>query len=241
MRTRIDLEKYPRRGLFEAFKNRDIPFFSTTSNVDISGLKEFIDSSGHGFFVSVSFFVSKAVNAVPALRHRIVNGELYEFDRTDPAYTVLLDDETFSFCDSRHFDEFAEYQAYAKRRIEDVRKCPDVSTGDKDHMFFITNIPWFTFTSFVHPYCKGYGSIPVVTVGRYFEHGGKVLLPVGIQVNHALVDGLHVGRFYGHMSAMCAQPRMWLCGDGGRPDCPAARVPVAGARPEDPSRKGSTV
>jgi chloramphenicol O-acetyltransferase type A len=214
MKTRIDLEKYPRRGLYEAFKDRDIPCFSTTGNVDITGLKRFIDANGHGFFVTLSFFISKAANAVPQLRHRIIDGELFEFDRIDPSYTVLLDDDTFSFCDSRYFDNFAEYRRYAQTRIDAVRKCPDVSTGSKDHRLFITNIPWFTFTSFTHPYYKMYGCIPVITVGKYFGHGRRVLVPVGIQVNHAVADGLHVGRFYQYLTDMCGNPEAWLNGGG---------------------------
>jgi chloramphenicol O-acetyltransferase type A len=209
---KIDLEKYRRRGLYEAFKDRDIPCFSTTSNVNITKLKEFIDSNGYGFFVSISYCISKAVNLVPELRHRIVNGELFEFDKTDPGYTVLLDDETFSFCDSRHFDDFEEYREYAEERIKEVRKYPDVTTGAKNHMFFITNIPWFSFTSFTHPYSEPYGSIPVITIGKYFEHCGKVLAPIGIQVHHALVDGIHVGKFYNYLSAMCCNPESWLLG-----------------------------
>lgn len=32
--------------------------------------------------------------------------------------------------------------------------------------------------------------------GNYFEQGDKILLPVSIQCNHALVDGIHMAEFY---------------------------------------------
>lgn len=35
---KIDLEKYPRRALLEAFRNRDIPVFSVTGTIDITHL-----------------------------------------------------------------------------------------------------------------------------------------------------------------------------------------------------------
>lgn len=189
MAIKIDLEKYKRRRLFEAFKDRDVPYFSTTSNVDIASLKEFVDKNGYGFFVSISFLISKSVNLIPELRHRIVNGELFEFSRVDPGYTVLLDDETFSFCDSRYFENFGEYREHANARIREVKECPDRSTEEKHHMFFITNIPWFSFTSILHPYNEKYGSIPIVTIGKYFEQGNKLMVPIGIQVHHGVVDG----------------------------------------------------
>jgi len=207
---KIDLDTYKRRGMFEAFKDREIPFLATSCMVDITNLKLFVDMQRCGFFVAISYLISKTVNRVPELRQRIINGELYEFDRVDPGFTVLLEDETFSFCDSRYFEAFAEYREYASARIRAVKACPDQSVGDKNHMFFITSAPWFSFTSIVHPYTSQYGSIPIVTIGKYFEQGGALLIPIGIQAHHGVVDGIHVGKFYGQLSAMCLEPAEWL-------------------------------
>jgi len=210
MRKKIDLKTYKRKGLFEAFRDREIPFLSTTCNVDVTKLRELTTENGHGFFVSISFLISKTVNLVPEFRHRIIDGELFEYERIDPAYTVLLDDETFSFCDSRHYEDFQEYREHAEARMREVRERPDQSVGDKNHMFFITSIPWFSFTSFVHPYCRLYASIPVVTIGGYFEQGGRLLAPVGVQAHHGLVDGIHLGKFYSRLADMCRNPAVWL-------------------------------
>jgi chloramphenicol O-acetyltransferase type A len=63
-------------------------------------------------------------------------------------------------------------------------------------MFFVTNVPWFSFTAFTHPFDQRYASIPILTIGKYFERHGKLLMPLAIQVHHGLVDGIHVGAFY---------------------------------------------
>lgn len=210
MMHKIDLATYKRRGMFEAFKDRDIPYFATTVHLDITGLKEYVAQHQCGFFLSISFLISKAVNLVPELRQRIIKGELYEFSRVDPGYTVLLDDETFSFCDAQHFDDFAEYRNHAQAKMREVKESPDRSVGEKHQMFFITDIPWFSFTSIVHPYDAQYGSIPVVSIGKYFLQGGRWLAPIGMQVNHGLVDAIHVGSFYQHLTRMCHGPADWL-------------------------------
>lgn len=207
---KIDIATYKRRGILDAFKDRDIPFFSTTSHIDITNLKEFIDSHKSGFFLAISFLITKSVNLIPELRHRIINGELFEFIRVDPGYTVLLDDETFSFCDSNYVDSFKEYSELSAAKIKEVKDCPDHGFEEKHHMFFITNIPWFSFTSIVHPYDKKYGYIPVIAIGKYFKDGDKLLVPIGIQVHHGLVDGIHVGKFYQNLSNMCYNPELWL-------------------------------
>jgi chloramphenicol O-acetyltransferase type A len=210
MMKKIDLAHYKRRGMFAAFKDRDIPYFAVTTNIDITRLKEFVDQQRCGFFVAISFLISHAVNLVPELRHRIIGGELFEVSRVDPGFTVLLADQTFSFCDARHFASFAEYRAHTQALIRAVKERPDQGVGDKDHMFFITDIPWFSFTSIVHPYDKQYGSIPIVSIGKYFTAQEKLLVPIGVQVNHGLVDAIHVGQFYTNLATMCDRPAAWL-------------------------------
>jgi len=145
---RIDLDNYNRKELFNSFKDRDVPYFSTTCNIEIQNLKKFVKLRSISFFVSLSYIISVSVNRIPQLRHRIIDGELYEFKIVDPGYTVLLDDETFSFCDSKFFEDFDTYYEYAIARIEEVKNRPDQNNLEKNHMFFITNIPWFSFTSF---------------------------------------------------------------------------------------------
>jgi chloramphenicol O-acetyltransferase type A len=210
MKNKIDLAHYKRRGMFAAFKDRAIPYFSVTANVDITHLKEFVDQQRCGFFVAISFLISHAVNRVPELRHRMIDGELYEFSQVDPGFTVLLDDQTFSFCDARHDATFAAYREQTTALIRQVKERPDQSTGEKHHMFFITDIPWFSFTAIVHPYDPLYGSIPVISIGKYFTAQAKVLVPIGVQVNHGLVDAFHVGQVYAHLEAMCHAPAAWL-------------------------------
>jgi len=207
---KIDLDTYKRKGLFEAFKDREIPYFAVTSHVDITGFKEFIDRNEYGFFVPFSYFISRAVNLVPELRHRISDGELYEFDTVDPSYTVLLDDDTFSFCNSKYMENFAEYREYAAARIKEVKERPDCSVGAKNHMFFISNLPWFSFTSIVHPFFKLYATIPLVSIGKYFRRDGRLLVPIGMQAHHAVADGFHAGRFYSLLSDMCRDPEAWI-------------------------------
>ena len=37
--------------------------------------------------------------------------------------------------------------------------------------------------------------LPIFTMGKFFERDGKRLLPLAIQVHHAVCDGYHVGVF----------------------------------------------
>lgn len=209
-KRRIDLSAYPRADLYKAFNDRMLPQFSTTCEVDVTALKQQQATSKHSFFVALSYAVSRAVNAVPALRHRVIDGELYQYTRVHPGYTVAREDDLFSFCDSLDHDDFAIYATQAQRQISAVKQAPDLSVGDKHQMFFITSIPWFRFTSFHHPYDPQYGYIPVITLGQCVSQGDRWVMPVAIQVHHGTVDGIHVARFYQALEQWLARAPEWL-------------------------------
>lgn len=209
----IDLQTYARADIFKAFNDRLMPHFSTTCEVDVTGIKRVADALGQPFFVALSYAVSRAANAVAPFRHRVIDGVLYEYDRIDPGYTVAREGDLFSFCDSVYTEDFRAYRDHALARMDEVKVRPDLGVGDKNQMFFITSIPWFSFTAFTHPYDPLYGYIPVITLGKYTERpDGTVVMPVAVQVHHGVVDGVHVARFYAQLGELSQQVDRWLHG-----------------------------
>ena len=68
---------------------------------------------------------------------------------------------------------------------------------DRDDLIHYSVIPWVAFTSFAH--ARRWGTddaVPKIVFGKHREVGDRRLMPVSVEVHHALVDGLHVGRFY---------------------------------------------
>jgi len=206
----IDLATYARADILRAFIDRQMPQFSTTCEVDVSGIRAAANAEQGSFFVAMSYAVSRAVNAVPALRHRLVDGVLYEYERVDPGYTVARDDDLFSFCDSIYFEDYRRYAEHCAARIDTVKLKPNLETGEKHHMFFITSIPWFAFTAFTQPYDPAYAYIPVITLGKCVEQAGGARMPIAVQVHHGLVDGVHVARFYAALQALSESAATWF-------------------------------
>ncbi len=206
----IDLASYKRRDIFQAFNDRLMPQFSTTCEVDVSGIKRLADELGESFFIAMSYAVSRAVNSVPEFRHRVIDGVLYEYECVHPGYTVAREDDLFSFCDSRFDLHYPVYRDHARAQMDAVRAKPDLGVGDKHQMFFITSIPWFRFTAFHHPYDPLYGYIPVITLGQYQEVQGGGTMPVAVQVHHGVVDGIHVARFYAALTELSQCARAWM-------------------------------
>ena len=57
-------------------------------------------------------------------------------------------------------------------------------------------VPWVEFTNFnINVFDDGKFLLPIFTMGKFFERDGKRLLPLAIQVHHAVCDGYHIGVF----------------------------------------------
>ncbi|NHN76181.1 hypothetical protein HA520_02600 [Azotobacter chroococcum] len=193
---RVDLDGYSRRATFEAFSNHEVPVLSVTCEIDISPLLAFHEMHGLRFFPLIAYLIDKAINQVDEMRHRIVDGELYEYDVVSPSFTVLLADKTISFCDAVHCSDARAFYWQVIERSEEVQRKSDLEMREKHGQYFVSNIPWLRFSSFTHPYFSKYASIPIVTIGKYERLGAKATLPVALQAHHGLVDGYHLGRFY---------------------------------------------
>jgi len=64
------------------------------------------------------------------------------------------------------------------------------------NIFSVSIIPWTTFTGFnLNVYTDGSYLRPIFTFGKYFGQDGATLLPLSVQVHHAVCDGFHVSRF----------------------------------------------
>lgn len=209
-RRAIDLAGYTRADILRAFIDRQMPQFSVTCAVDVTALKQACVHTGASVFLASSHAVSCSVNAVPPLRHRVIGGVLYEYDRTDPGYTVAREGDLFSFCNGVHLDDFGAYCREARARMNAVQHTPDLSVGEKHHQFFISSVPWLAFTGFTHPYDPLYAHVPVVTLGKLVETQGRWQMPVAIQVHHGTVDGVHVARFFDQLTERCAHASAWL-------------------------------
>lgn len=218
----IDIDQWPRRAQFEFFKGYDLPHFGVTAEVDVTALRAGCRASDVPFSLACWYAIGEAVNAVEALRMRLRGDRVWVHDRIRIATTVDTGPETFAFVylpDAPHCPAFVDRASAA---IEAARCAVPEHMDDRpedDGVVHGTILPWIRFTQIDHARRLGKDdSVPRIAVGRAVEDTpGRIRMPVGISVHHALADGVHVGRFYAHLQAALDRPD-WLTDPAG--DCP---------------------
>lgn len=206
MRT-IDMQTWPRREHFELFSNYEYPHWGMCANIDLTAFYSAIKKRRYSLTIAMIYVITRASNAIPEFRYRIRDGKVIEHDVVNPGFTFLAEEDAFSFCLVNYLEEFSAFAVKTEEKIAYIKEHPWVKQVPQDDVLFMTSIPWVSFTSFLHPMRLQPGdSIPRFAWGKFFKEGEFLKMPLGVQGHHALLDGIHAGKFYAEIQDYLNQP-----------------------------------
>ena len=209
----LDVSTWARRDLFEFFIGFDKPYFNICTNVEITKLIDVLRRRpGMGVTLAYHYFALRVANEIEPLRYRLRQGKVLVHDVIHGGTTVLQPNESFTFAYFNFNRDFDKFMTDAQRSVDIVKKgeSPFDPRVDDDAIHF-TALPWVSFTSFSHARnWKTEDSVPKIAFGKFVKEADRVLLPISIEVHHALVDGVHVGRFINRMEEALADPEAFL-------------------------------
>ena len=203
-KRKIDMASYERRAHFEYFNSMANPYMGLTVELDITDFLSKIKGRGYPSFLSFLWCVTRAANSVPELRRRIEDGGIVEFDTCRTSHTLSLSDGTYCYCQLSADRPLAEYLEYAQAKQELAKTDRSLDDGDGLDLYFISTLPWLSYTALVQPTPTPADSNPRLTWGKWFERDGRVLLPFTALCNHSLVDGSHLANFFNALKAEMA-------------------------------------
>ncbi|MBO6576781.1 MAG: hypothetical protein JJ896_14225 [Rhodothermales bacterium] len=204
----LDLKSWPRKSVFEFFREFESPHFGGTAFVEVGPTLQLARSAGYSFTQCCIHAALRVVNHLEPFRYRLDGERVLVHDTIHASSTALLHDERMVFT-------YYDFQSDLKAFLSDAaaareRAAGGRDTGDqpgRDDVIYFSTMPWVTFTSLVHARRLGNkDSIPRITFGRFEQHASGVRIPVSVEVHHALMDGLHVGRFYQELEKALAEP-----------------------------------
>lgn len=203
---------WPRRRHFDLFRSFDHPHFSMTVNVDVTELLAFVKREGHSLTVAMAYLIARGANAVPEFRLRIRGDQVVEHEVVEPSFSFLVDEDRFGFCSVPYTATFPAFAAIAAERITELRARADPFDDQaRDDVLYMSPIPWVTFTAFNHPMqLHPADSVPRFAWGKFFRDGDALKMPLNVQGHHAVMDGIHMGRFYAKVEEDLAHPDVAL-------------------------------
>ena len=208
----INLKTWPRREHFDVFRTFDMPHFNMCANVDLTMFYRFIKQHDISFNLAMVYMITRAANAVTEFRYRIRGNEVVEHEVVHPSSTIMGKNDVFSFCSMEYHENFWDFVEENSEKIASVRARPRLleEDGGRDDLLFMTAIPWVSFTSFMHPLKFPVDSVPRFAWGKLFKEEDKLKMPLSVQAHHALIDGLHMGRYFRVVQDFFTKPEIVL-------------------------------
>ncbi|TFH37131.1 MAG: chloramphenicol acetyltransferase [Anaerolineales bacterium] len=201
----IDLNSWPRRAHFDVFRHFDYPHFNLTAMVDVDPMLSAARRHSASLTIIITYLLARTANQLVDFRLRIRGDEVIVHEIVHPSITILTPDELFGFCTIEYSPDFTEFALTAAEQIAHVREHPTLQDEPgQDNLLFMTSIPWVAFTSFAHPiHMHPADSVPRIAWGKIHRVEGRQKMPLSVQVHHALMDGLHVGRYFNQLQQAC--------------------------------------
>lgn len=210
----IDLDTWERREYFDFYMNSANCTYSITANIDITSLVSRVRAGKLKIYPTLIYIVSRAVNCNRNFRFAFNDdGTVGYWDTMSAQYPIFHeDDQTFSYIYTDYDEHFA---GFYRSCLSDMAAYRDVKGMVTKHppanSYSISCIPWVSFTGFnLNIITDGRYLSPIITWGKYFEQGDKILLPLSVQIHHAVADGYHTAQFINDVQHLATSHDEWL-------------------------------
>jgi chloramphenicol O-acetyltransferase type A len=209
----LDIETWARRDLFEFFIGYANPYFNICTRIDVSNLLTFVRKRpGTSVSLAYHYFALRVANEIEPFHYRLQEGRVFVYDVIHGGTTVLRPNESFTLVYFDYDEDFDRFMTAAAREVREAQAGnKPFEPSPRDDKIHFTTLPWVSFTSFAHARNPGRAdSVPKIAFGKFEKEKDRTLLPISVEVHHALMDGLHVGRYLNRLQEVLSTPEKFI-------------------------------
>lgn len=199
MEQKIDRAEWRRNAHDALFSRLEVPFYSLTFRLDVTDVAAWAKAHGVSFYLTMVWVTMKAVNAVEAFRYELRGEDVYLLDHRNPSYTYPWDDELFGICGVEWNEAERPQDFIARCRAAEANSTSPLPTAEADaagHDVYLSSLPWIDYTHIAQEFpLDNTDSTPRILWGKFTtDERGRRTLAYTVQVNHRLIDGMHLNR-----------------------------------------------
>ena len=192
----FDLENNP----FINFKSAR---YAMSARVNVEKLWKWCHENDKSFFVMSLGCLLNAVNSVPQLKRRIIDGKAIEYDYLE-GVSPIMDEDNDIYREMRvrtpqEFNSILEWHDYVRELISDILEdgkegffC-EMEERDMTNIVNMSCIPWVDFDMLTNCVVDGRAVQPLVTWGKVND---DYEMSVSITISHIFVNGRELAYFY---------------------------------------------
>ena len=192
----ININTWKRKQHYDHFRTLNDPYFGVTIPVDVTKAYKFSKASEVSFFGKYLHDCMKAINEVDELKLRIVDDEVIHYDTINASATLMRSDKTFGFSYIEFDEDLNQFLSHLNAEKDRIETTGALFPLRNDlECIHCSAMPWLNFSGHKEPVSGYLESVPKLAFSKVVKRDKDMTMNVAINVNHALVDGYHIGIF----------------------------------------------
>ena len=194
----IDENTWPRKALCDFFAHAANPVYSVTFPLDVGALHAFVKREGLSFYHTMIWVCLRALHRVDAFLYKLRPDGVVLHAFLSPSFTYPIEGDLFGIL-NMDFDPDEGVRAFCLRAAQlqaaQTEPLPSAMEEERDDLVYISCLPWFTYFHVTQEQSGNPNdSVPRLMWGKFEQRDGRLLMPLTVQVNHRLIDGVHIAR-----------------------------------------------
>ena len=202
--TVVDMTEWKRSRLFNYYIEQNRVVMSLTVDINVAALAAYARENELKFYPCMLWVVSKVINSHDEFKYSYdENGRLIRWKTVSPSYSDFhSEDDSLTKYVTEYTDDMGVFYS---RYMADREKDREARTAAAQPIgcFDVSCLPWVRYRHFdMHVYDEGKFISPVVTWGKYEEECKGTIMPLTMNVHHAVADEFHISRFFCEVQAL---------------------------------------
>ena len=177
--------------------------YAMSARVNVEKLWKWCHENNKSFFTMSLGCLMNAVNSVPQLKRRILDGKAIEYDYLD-GVSPIMDEDNDVYREMRvrtpqEFNDIVEWHDYVRKEISQILSdekegffC-EMEERDLTNIANFSCIPWIDFDTLTNCVVDGKAIQPLITWGKINE---DYEMSIAITVSHIFVNGRELAYFF---------------------------------------------
>ena len=203
--TIVNLNEWSRGSLFKFYIDKMRIVMSLTADVNVTNLRAYSKKNNLNFYPLMLWVVSKIINSHDEFKYSWDDaGNLIKWDFVSPSYTDFhADDENFVKMVTEYSDDLFEFCSRVDKDRQLHKNERAILVNQPPNFFDVSCLPWIKYSHFdIHVFDEGKFLAPVITWGKFEEKDGKLIMPLTMNIHHAVADGFHLSRFFNEVQEL---------------------------------------
>ena len=197
--TVVDMTEWKRADLFNFYITQMRVVMSMTVDINVAPLIAYAKKYDLKFYPCMLWVVSKVINSHDEFKYSYdEEGRLIRWRAVSPSHTDFhSEDESFTKYVTEYSEDLGVFYTRCMADREKVREARGILTDQPKNFFDVSCLPWVRYRNFdMHVFDEGKFLAPVVTWGKYEEECRGTIMPLTMNIHHAVADGFHLSRFF---------------------------------------------